>query len=117
MHVLDPFKASCVPEDLRSRFNPLDALDPASKETVDEAGRVADALVVMGEGDARSWDESARMMVKGLILHVLTSEEFEGRCNLITVRVLDVFPDGQSVNEALRALADVIRRDRERQSA
>jgi hypothetical protein len=31
--------------------------------------------------------------------------------------VLDVFPDGESVNEALRALADVIRRGRGKRSA
>jgi hypothetical protein len=31
--------------------------------------------------------------------------------------VLDVFPDGKSVNEALRALAPVIRQQRKRRSA
>ena len=35
----------------------------------------------------------------------------------IDPEILGVFLDGQSVNEALRALADVIRRGRERKSA
>src|ERR1039458_319111 len=33
-------------------------------------------------------DESARAMVKGLILHVLTSPQYEGRRNLVTLRKL-----------------------------
>src|ERR1700688_2012324 len=32
--VLDPFKAAQVDDSLRGRFNPLDALDPASEETI-----------------------------------------------------------------------------------
>ena len=36
---------------------------------------------------------------------------------LISPDVLDVFPDGKSVNEALRALALVIRQQRKRRSA
>src|SRR3984893_8070194 len=71
--VLDPFKAAQVDDSLRGRFNPLDALDPAAEETIDEAGRIADAIVVMHpETNDPFWDESARAMVKGLLLHVLT---------------------------------------------
>lgn len=87
--LLDPFKAAQVDDSLRGRFNPLDALDPDNEETVDEAGRVADAIVVMSDGVKDPfWDESARAIIKGLILHVLTAPRFEGRRNLITVRQL-----------------------------
>lgn len=101
VHVLDPFKAAQVDDSCRARFNPLDALDPGNEETVDEAGRIADALVVIHESNDPFWDESARAMVKGLILHVLTAPEYEGRRNLITLRSLITRGDWEAV-DALR---------------
>lgn len=101
VRVLDPFKAARVDDSLRGRFNPLDALDPASDESIDEAGRIADAVVVIHESNDPFWDESARSMVKGLLLHVLTAPEYEGRRNLVTVRKLIMRGDWEAV-EALR---------------
>jgi type IV secretory pathway TraG/TraD family ATPase VirD4 len=86
--VLDPFKAAQVPDSLRASFNPIDALDPDSEEAVDDAARIADALVVSQNTNDPFWDEQARSLIKGLILHVLTSDDFEGRRNLVTVRQL-----------------------------
>jgi type IV secretory pathway TraG/TraD family ATPase VirD4 len=103
--VLDPFKAARVEDGFRGRFNPLDALNPAHEETVDEAGRIADAIVVIHESNDPFWDESARAMVKGLILHVLTAPEYEGRRNLVTVRKLITRGDWEAV-EALRAAGE-----------
>ena len=94
-------KAAQVDDSLRGRFNPLDALDPASDETIDEAGRIADAGVVIHESNDPFWDESARSMVKGLLLHVLTAPEYDGRRNLVTVRKLIQRGDWEAV-EALR---------------
>jgi type IV secretory pathway TraG/TraD family ATPase VirD4 len=85
--VLDPYKAATVEEKYRCTFNPLDALDPNSDQAVDDAALIADALIVSQSSDPY-WDESARQMIKGLILHVLTAERFEGRRNLVTVRKL-----------------------------
>jgi type IV secretory pathway TraG/TraD family ATPase VirD4 len=100
--VLDPFNSAQVDDGLRGRFNPLDALDPRDEETIDEAGRIADAIVVIHEGtNDPFWDESARAMVKGLLLHVLTAPQYEGRRNLITLRKLITRGDWESV-EALR---------------
>ncbi len=102
VHVLDPFKSAQVDDSYRSRFNPLDALNPESEETIDEAGRIADAIVVIHEqGNDPFWDESARSLVKGLLLHILTAEEYEGRRNLITLRKLITRGDWEAV-EALR---------------
>ncbi len=69
-------------------------------ETVDEAGRVADAIVVIHETNDPFWDESARSMVKGLILHVLTAPEYEGRRNLITMRNLILRGDWEAVERS-----------------
>ncbi len=98
VHVLDPFKTAHVPEELRSRFNPLDAIDPTHPEAIDRAAMIAAAMMVMSEGEGRSWDENARTMLRGLILHVKTAEQFEGKRNLLTVRRLLMHGDEETVN-------------------
>ena len=49
----------------------------------------------------------------------VTAARYADGSNVVVVDpdVLDVFPDAQSVNDALRALAEVIRRGRGRRSA
>jgi len=86
--VLDPFKTAKISDDLRASFNPIDALDPNSDEAVDDAGRIADAIVVSQNTNDPFWDEQARTLIKGLILHILTSEDFDGKRSLVTVRKL-----------------------------
>jgi type IV secretory pathway TraG/TraD family ATPase VirD4 len=90
VHVLDPFMAADVDEGYRSSFNPFDALDPNHDETIDEASRLANAIVVVKpEAHDPFWDESARSMVRGLILHVLTADHFmPHERNFIMVRNL-----------------------------
>ena len=85
--ILDPFKAvRDVPETMRRAFNPLEDLW-MSATIVEDAGLIADAIVVREEGGSRDshWDESARMLIEGLILHVATAVKFEGQRNLVTV--------------------------------
>lgn len=90
VHVLDPFKAAQVEDSYRSSFNPLDAFDPDNEESIDEANRLANAIVVVKDERADPFfDESARSMVRGLILHVLTAADFEKpERTLLTVRDL-----------------------------
>lgn len=89
VHILDPFREAKVDAPYRSRFNPLDVLDPGDPQAVDQAARLADALVVVRE-DAKEpfWDLQARDMVKALLLHVRTARHYEGRRHLGTVRQL-----------------------------
>jgi type IV secretion system protein VirD4 len=95
--------AADVDESYRSSFNPFDALDPNSDETIDEASRLADAIVVVKDGSHDPfWDESARKMLRGLILHVLTAEQFmPDERNLITLRNL-VLRGAWEIAEAIR---------------
>lgn len=86
--VLDPFTQATVDDTYRACYNPLDVVDPDSPEAIDEAGRIADALVVTGEGKDPHWEESARAVVKALILHVVTYPDYEGERSLTTVRKL-----------------------------
>jgi type IV secretory pathway TraG/TraD family ATPase VirD4 len=105
VHVLDPFKTAHVDERYLSSFNPLDALDPQREETIDEASRLANAIIVVKE-DSKDpmWDEAARTMVRGLILHVLTAKEFtDDERNLVTVRTL-ISRGEWRVAEAIREL-------------
>lgn len=104
VYILDPFKSVENAEEYRARFNPLDAIDPNEDEAVDEAGRIADALVVVQEkgGSDPFWDESARSLVRGIILHVLTDPFYEDRRNLITVRQLIARGDWETI-ETLKA--------------
>lgn len=78
--ILDPFGETGGATD---SFNPLSALDVDSDYVKDDAGQIADALVVPNERDAH-WTDKARDLIKGLILFTLTLEDEKER-NLITV--------------------------------
>ncbi|RTL70310.1 MAG: type IV secretory system conjugative DNA transfer family protein [Hyphomicrobiales bacterium] len=77
--VLDPFEESGIAS---GRFNPLAELNPESRHVKDDAGQIADALIVANERDPH-WTDSARILIKALILFTLTLEP-EDR-HLITV--------------------------------
>jgi type IV secretion system protein VirD4 len=82
--VLDPFGESGRAES--DHYNPLDELDPKSKEVIDEAGAIAQALVIYsGQGDPH-WTSAARALLRALIL--LTLRLDEKKRNLVTVREL-----------------------------
>lgn len=106
VHVLDPFREASVEDAYRSRFNPMDALDPADEQCIDEAALIADSIVVVREDSKEPfWDEMARMIVRGLVLHILTAPEYEGRRNLVTLRELITRGDWEGV-ELLRELGE-----------
>lgn len=67
--VLDPFgESGTLPSGC---FNPLAELDPQDENVKDDAGGVADALIIANERDPH-WTDSARILVKALILYTLT---------------------------------------------
>lgn len=86
--VLDPFGEADLPAPLKARYNPLDAIDPESDFAIDDAGRVAAALVVIENRNDPYWEEAARNLIKGLILHVLSAPYLAQHRNLVTVRRL-----------------------------
>lgn len=108
VHVLDPFRVANVPDDCRARFNPLDALDPKHRETVEKAALLADCIVIVNENsnpETAFWDRHARQMVKALILHIVSAPAYEGRRNLTTLRKLILSGDQEAV-EALRSMGE-----------
>ena len=62
-------------------------IDPASLTAVDDAGKVAEALIMMPERGETHWAESARLLLRSLILLTLTLPKATER-NLVTVREL-----------------------------
>lgn len=103
VHVIDPFNVATVDASYRARFNPFDALDPNDPLTVDEAARLAEALVIVHpEAKDPFWDDYARNMIRALILHVLTAEQFEGRRHLSTLRLLLLQGDWEKVESLQR---------------
>jgi type IV secretion system protein VirD4 len=84
VYALDPFGTSDEPT---ACYNPLDELDPNSATLIDDIAAITNALVV-DDGDARSqhWNNSARMLLIGIILLTLTLEPPER--HLVTVREL-----------------------------
>ena len=83
--VLDPFgrtKPHCAP--FKAAYNPLSILTPDNPFLIDDCALIADALVVTSDRDPH-WDESARTLIEGIILHVVTSPNYEVERNLMTV--------------------------------
>lgn len=90
--ILDPFGVTAGRlAGQRVGFNPLVMLRPDSPTIMEDAGLIADALVVSGPmsgGQDPHWDESARNLIEGLILHVATYAELDAPRTLVTVRDL-----------------------------
>lgn len=84
VHVLDPFGVTGLPS---AAFNPLDQLDPAGLDVAEDASTLADALVFDEPGMAGEahWNEEAKALIAGLILHIAAQEPRDRR-NLATLR-------------------------------
>jgi len=89
VHVLDPF-LTCADHvaPYRKRYNPLAMLRMDSDTVIEDAGMIADALVVPAAGKDPHWDESARNFIEGLILHIVSDAAYEGRRTLVSLRDL-----------------------------
>ena len=93
VRILDPFNAVHTElddfRDLKVSFNPLDVLRANREESVDDAARIAEAMIVLEPNEEPFWVESARIALKGIILYVATDPSFGPReRNLNTVRTL-----------------------------
>jgi type IV secretion system protein VirD4 len=70
----------------------MSILTPDSPTLIEDAGLIADAIVVPADAQKDPhWDESARNIIEGVILHVATCPLYEGWRNLGTVRDLLAF--------------------------
>ncbi|TBH27036.1 type IV secretory system conjugative DNA transfer family protein, partial [Rhizobium leguminosarum] len=86
VHILDPFGVTGRPS---AAFNPMGGFNPDSVDVADDATTLADALVFDEpglSGDAH-WNEEAKALISGLLLHVLASQPGDRR-TLTTLRHL-----------------------------
>lgn len=101
VYVLDKDGCSGVPA---SSFNPLAELDWTSPTIVDQVDSLCETIILDEHGSEGShWTNSARALVRGLILHTLLMRESER--NLVTVRQLLMltYPPLQQLQAKLQA--------------
>jgi hypothetical protein len=65
VHILEPMGKG------GAQWNPLEPLDPAAADYVEQIDAIVDALVIAGDGKNLFWDESARTLIAGLIDYVV----------------------------------------------
>ncbi|MGO6805596.1 type IV secretory system conjugative DNA transfer family protein, partial [Rhizobium ruizarguesonis] len=103
VHILDPFG---ITGKATAAFNPMDGFNPAGIDVAEDVSTLADALVFDEpglSGDAH-WNEEAKALIAGLLLHVLASQPDDKR-TLTTLRhLLTLAP------EAFRAVLDEMQR-------
>ena len=89
VHAFDPFGVVQG----EATYNPLDLIDATSADAIDDARLLADMLVLPGarEGEQAFWNEEARGVLTGLILHVAANAPAEMR-TLPHVRELLTLP-------------------------
>jgi len=105
--VLDPFDrtASWV-KPYKKSFNPLSFLKLDNPTVVEDAGLIADALVISNPHADPHWDDSSKSFIEGVILHVVTYGEYEGRKNLITV--YELLAKGKEDLEGNRSIDNLV---------
>jgi len=113
--VFDPFHCAQVADDLRAYFDPIETLkadDPALPRKV---GRLAEATTIIPEGESAEWAKRGRQMIATIILHVITSDRFDGKDeqgrkyrSLVTVRRLITAGDTRAYEQLKEMGADSI---------
>ena len=84
VHIIDPWGITGFKV---SRFNPLDWLSPKDENISENAMILADALIPQRASTLEPfWDDEAKALLMGLLLHVALDEQEKGRRNLGRVR-------------------------------
>ena len=96
---LDPFHVVTSPK-TGDRFNPIDFIDPASPDAIDECRDLAEALVVRsGQEREPHWIDSAEIWIASIVALVCVKARRDDR-SLQTVR--DVLCDPTRIASALK---------------
>jgi type IV secretion system protein VirD4 len=74
VHILDPFGITGVVG--AAAYNPLDRIDPQGLDHADDCMTLADALVhdAHNEMSEAHWNEEAKALISGLLLHIVQTE-------------------------------------------
>jgi len=104
VYVLDPYDISGVEREYLATFDPLDGLSAEADNTLEEAGIIADALVVSANPRDAHFDDTAKAFIEALILHVVSDPHHAEDRTLGNVRFL--LRDGDR-EARKRAVADI----------
>lgn len=88
--VLDPWGKSGRPT---ASFNPLSWIVEENENYIADAASLAEAIVVPGRSGDNHWEDSARDLIKGLILYVALEADEDKRHLLYLREVLSYMPD------------------------
>lgn len=88
IHIVDPWAITPLDDLQVSEFNPLDWLDTSDPDLPENAMLLASALVMETNSKDPFWDEEAKALLQGLIMHVATDPEEDGKRHLPRVREL-----------------------------
>jgi type IV secretion system protein VirD4 len=88
VYVLDPFNVSGVDKRFIATFNPLWMVKLTDDDALEQISAIADSMIIQTDPKDAHWDETARDLIEGVILHVLTAPEFSTQKSLRTVRRL-----------------------------
>lgn len=69
-----------------ARFNPMAGLDPSSETFGADCDNIADSIVLHDGGRDDHWNDSARLLISGLVGHLAANELDESKRNLAEVR-------------------------------
>ena len=88
VHVLDPFRVAEIPDRLRASFNPLAAIDPASRTAREDVLVIADGLVKRSDPKHEEWYAGAVSLLAGLMAFAIDTapdnlRSFAGVRNLL----------------------------------
>ncbi len=90
VQIIDPFEVggqNC--DSYRTSGNPMSyRLGDDEDDLMNLATLIADGLIVRGKSSDSHWDESARMFLEAVILHVMTYLKYKEMCHLTTVHEL-----------------------------
>lgn len=103
--VLNPF--NILPEYLgpSDSYNPMATLDPNADEFDTECATLADAIVVHEGSGEKHWSDSARLLITGVMMH-LVSRFPEGDRNLGNLRSIITGPELVTFAKSAMAIGD-----------
>lgn len=107
--MLDPFKTTNVRAIDGSQmqgvhYNILSEISPDDPNAFRLINAIADGLVMSHDPRGGHWDGGGKEVLAGLIAHVISAPEFEGRRSLPTVRQL--LTDARNLGAVVDAMAD-----------
>ena len=91
--IVDPWGITDKALDMpKARFNPMDWLVEGDPDLSENAMLLADALVMPNERGDPYWDNEARALIYGLLMHLATEQEEVGNRNLGRLREILTLP-------------------------